>query len=471
MSSNKYTDYKNTFESLITQYSWWARMRGSQFIEMIATFVGQMVFKAEQACARYLQEGFLSTAINRASILAAAEDRGYIGRKKMPSTGTVEITNITTGLITLPLNTALISNAAIQYVLTQAVEIPAGSTVQVPISQLVLKVFQTTITTDAKFQEILLSKAVTADTHRIDVYVAPPGAASELWTKTYMLRRTNSTSKAYTEFYKPTEQLGIRFGNGVNGKIPAIGSVVTLNVWTTEGDSTLIVNQPLEAVGDYAYLNDSVTIKTVTPIVGGAAAESDEETRAGALYVTPFDNQIVWNDDYSHFLGQNLANLTWVNAWGEQEQEQQAGGPDFNFVNKIFVSCYSATTDQATLETMVIDLLTGTDYLNKRYEYVPANERPFTITITGTATGEKDLVQVKKAISDAITAVYGRDPDENARPTEILEKDVNALVRDLSLLYDFSLSWANYPQNILLEDYIYIDVENSTISLSYVETR
>lgn len=35
-----------------------------------------------------------------------------------------------------------------------------------------------------------------------------------------MFRLANSTSQVYVEFYKPSEQLGVRFGDGLIGKIP-----------------------------------------------------------------------------------------------------------------------------------------------------------------------------------------------------------------------------------------------------------
>lgn len=465
MSDNK--EYKATFEAIITKHSWWARLQGSQFVIMISTFVGQMVENAKNFAERCLQEAHLSTATKRSSILAAAEDKGYIGRKIMPSTGTVEVLNLTDSVLALPRETPLISNSALEYVTVTAVEIPAHARVQVPISQLVLRVFKVVVEQEQKFLEIILPKNVTAKAHKVDVYVAPPNGASELWEKRYMFRRTGARDKCYAELYKPTDQLGVRFGNNINGRIPSIGSEITLKVWTTEGDTTLINNQPLELTGGLAYLNDALEIKTLTPIVGGAKAESDEETRAGALYVTPFDNQIVWDDDYSHFIKQNIANITWVNAWGEEEQEAQAGAPNFEFINKIFVSAYSTKLEQPQLSELIVNLLNSTDYLNKRYVYVEAKDKPFTISIIGTATGEKDLVQVKKVIRETIDATYGKKPT-NERPKELLEKDLNSMVRELNLLHDFSLDWSNYPTSVLLEDYVYIDMALSTVDVRYL---
>jgi hypothetical protein len=151
MSDN--TEYKNIFETILTRYSWWSRLQGSQFVEMIATFVGQMVYKANAVSVRSLQEAFLSTATKRSSILASAEDKGYIGRKIMPSTGTSEVENLTNAVMSLPRSTPLISNAAIEYVTMAAVEIPPFGKIEIPVSQLVLKVLKTTVDQEDKFLE------------------------------------------------------------------------------------------------------------------------------------------------------------------------------------------------------------------------------------------------------------------------------------------------------------------------------
>lgn len=460
-------EHKSTFEGILTGFSQWKRLAGSQFVAMLSTFVGQMVTKAIFSGYRYLQECFLSTAVKRSSVLAAAEDRGYVGRKRMPSMGSALVHNFSGKLVSIPRDAPLISKASIQYVATKAVEIPAGESVEVPISQLVLRVFSSVVTQEQKFLEILLPRNVTEITHRVDVYVSTSSGAAELWEKRFMFRRADSRTKAYAEFYKPTEQLGIRFGNGINGLIPPIGSTITLKVWTTDGDTTLIDRQPLEFIGDASHLNNNLSVSTLTPIVGGAAAESAEETRSGALNITSFDNQLAWDDDYSHYIKSNMANLVWVNAWGEQEQERQDGGVrNFENINTVFVSAFSSKLDQAQLNTTISALMKETNYLNKSYRYVDANERPFKVVIQGLVTGDKDFIMVKKTVRDAVRAVYGRVPTKD-RPAKILKKDVSTLIESLGIFYDFEIDWSEYPGEPKLEDYIYLDIDNSAINLSY----
>lgn len=459
-------EYKRIFNEMISRDPWWKRLIGSQFIDMITTFVGQVVSMAETACKRYLQESFLSTATKRASILAAAEDKGFIGRKIMPSIGICEFTNKTDKMIAIPQNSILTSKASIQYINTEAMKILANSAIDSPISQLVLKVFKVTVKEEQKFLEVILPKDVSAIAHRVDVFVTSGSGALVQWEKRFMFRRTSSKDRVYTEFYKPTEQLGVRFGNGVNGAIPPIGRDIVLNVWTTNGDTTLLDGQTLELDGKMAYLNSSVDIVTKTSIVGGAAAASDTEIKSGALYVTSYDEQIVWQDDYIHYIKQNLANIIWCNAWGEAEMEIQNNQHSLENINSIFISAFSSKQDQTALKNIIIKLLTETKYLNKQYKYIDVVEKPFSITLTGTIIGSHDLLHVEQLTKKAIDDVYGRIPKED-RKSDILEKDVNKLVDELNLFYDFSIEW-NYPAKKRLEDYIYLDVNTSTFNISYL---
>ncbi|MGL6122883.1 MAG: hypothetical protein ACRC1W_07645 [Shewanella sp.] len=461
-------DFKVAFEAMLVRYSWWSRVAGSQFVDMISTFVGQMVLKSQSASARYLQEAFLSTAVKRASILAAAEDRGYIGRKATPSKGIASITNNSGSTVSIPNNTPVISAASVSYVTVGAVNILAGQTMLVPITQLVLKRFTSTVASAEKFMEVILPKEVSAATHKIDVSVAGVSGGLTLWEKRYMFRRTTAKERVYTEFYRPTEQIGIRFGNGINGMIPSEGSVITLDVWETEGVSTLLDGQKLEITGALASANEYLAIVTETSITGGAPPESAEETRSGALYITPFDNQIAWEDDYAHFIRANLANIVWVNAWGEQEQEIQDGKPTIESINTIFVSAFSDAVEQSVLGADIQQLLIDTSYLNKRYVYRPVNESPFCVTVTGKATGDKDLVHIEQVMRLHLADLFGRTPLA-IKQGDILEKDVNQALRDLNLLYDFSLNWTGYPETILLNDYVYLDAENSVFNLEYLE--
>ncbi len=472
-------EFEKAIETALSQKTWWSRLMGSQFAAGIATFVGQMVERCDFLARRLLQEAFMSTATKRASILAAAEDRGYVGRMITPSIGKVKVTNKLTSPISLPYGTPINAPNRLPYVLYEAVKLDPGESQVVSAAQLEEKVLTTSITAEQKWLELLLSKEISQAASKVDVYVTEPKRPAEQWEKRYQFRRADGEARVYTEFYKPTEQLGVRFGNGLSGKIPPVGSVITLNVWCTKGDSTLIEGQKMSLNSVNDALVAGVEIVSATSIVGGAAGESTEEVRKGALYATAYDEQIVWDNDYRHFITTHIPDLIWLNVWGETAQEKETGY-DLDNLNRIFFSAYSAKKDQATLEAEILALFESNHELNRRYRYVPVQRRPFTITLNGIMSGRQQADVVRQSMIDTLTKAFGEDAIANknnststsqsgssSNDTTIYEKDIWGVLRELDNVIEFTLSVDNQSRNALLNEYVFLDAANSTYNLEY----
>lgn len=460
-----YQDNIEAFNEALQKQTWWARLLGSQFVLGLALFIGQMVERCEALATRLLQECFMSTAVKRASILAAAEDRGYVGRKITPSTGKISITNNTASALLFPYGSTITAPNRLPYILAESIRVEIGETVTAEIAQLEEMVFTTSVTTKQKWLEVLLSKDVTAKAASVDVLVTLPNKGTEQWEKRFLFRRAIATSQVYTEFYKPTEQLGIRFGNGVSGRIPDVGSIITLNVWCTNGETTLLEGQVLTFDDLNADQSKLVTVVTTTPITGGAAGESTEEIRAGALYATPYDNQIVWDNDYQQFIRNNIGGLSWVRVWGEVQQEEESGY-SLNNVGRIYISAYSPNDSQSALSEKIYDLFASTKELNRRYSYVNCNLCPFTITVNGIIGVRQQRETVAQAIQLMLKDTFGRDIITD-KDSDILEKDIWTAIDKLGVMEDFKLTVNNKKSNPLLADYIYLDEANSAYNMEY----
>lgn len=459
------------FHDILKGKGWWARVLNTQFANGIALFVSQMVNRCESMSRRLLQEAFLSTALKRASILAGAEDKGYVGRKITPSEGPVRIVNSTKGELMLPKGHPLSAPNRLDYVLAEAVRLEPGREVQATVKQLKEVVLQTVMGPPVKWMEIALPIGVTAEASQVDVWVQPPNGVNKQWEKRYQFRRAVATSRVYMESYKPSEQLVIRFGNGISGQIPPEGSIIRLHVWCTKGESALIEGQPLKLVGQPDDLTAGVSITTVAPIAGGAPAETTEEIRRGALYSTPYDEQIVWDNDYVTFIRNNIAGLAWCNVWGELLQEKEVG-PSVDHIGRIYISAYSPTASQASLEQRIIALFESTKELNRRYTFVPVNRQPFTITVRGTIQQRQNKEDVRQAIIRALNARFG----ENAVPGataeyegsgEIFEKDIWTEIDRQGLLVDFTVTVVGRVAKPKLRDYVFLDAEASAFELEY----
>lgn len=453
------------FEDILKGKSWWRRFVGSQFVEGVALFVGQIVFMVKQAADKALGEAFLSTAIKRASVLASAEDRGYVGRRVTPSIGDALIKNKTENVIHLPIHTHMISRNQLVYLIQEPVTIEPNDSQMVKLVQLELVKVTKKVVNQDLFMAVLLPKDLTAQASSIDVYIEYAGNR-ERWSKSFMFRNSNSGSKVYTEFYKPTEQIGIRFGDGINGSIPPLGSTIILEVWCTEGESMLVEGQKLTLIGDVSDLDEKVEISTVTPITGGAPAENTEETRLGALYSTAYDEQIVWGGDYIHFIRTHIGGITWLRVWGESEEEKSTGVKSLDNINSIFISGHKKGVNQDSLQKNIIELLGNIpNQMNKHFKYRDTNYLPFTIKINGKCATHLVPEDVKVKLINALDTRFGKDSKDIQ--DGILLKDIWAFIDSTHLLIDYNLEVVGVMQSVKLNDFIFMDVVKSSIQVDY----
>lgn len=468
------SEIKDKFNTLLSANSYWSQFAGSQFVTMLITFIGQMVYRCQQFADAALTEGFISTATKRASILAAAEDRAYVGSRVTPSTGSAILTNTTSTDIQVPQYSSFLSDDQYPYLTDDVVTVPANGTATVAISQMEIVEVSTTVGTATEFFEVLLSRDLTAVCHKIDVLVTIDDETTT-WTKSVMFRLATDSSEVYVEFFKPTEQLGVRFGDGTIGMIPPAGATITLKVWCSSGDVTLLSGQTLTPSDDSASLADSLTVKSSTSITGGADSESTETTRNRAQYYLSYDNQVVWAGDYTFFLKQNIPATTWLTAWGEGEQEEIDGAMNIANINKIFISGWYPGKTQAELEALVLAALADVpNPLNKKYAWVAASELPFTVTITGEIPASLTTSVVIADLQSELETRFGKDstyfdPNGTGDFRLIKVKDVWAYIESLGYFDDFSLVFNDMQDSNGYFDFVYLDAASSTFNLTYSE--
>lgn len=474
MSITTQEDIQTDFEALIETDSYWSKFVGSQFVTMLVTFISQWVYRCQQYADTALAEFFITTANKRASILAAANDRGYVATKPTPSTGKATLTNITAKKVTIPQYSTFISDDQNVYMTTEICKLAAGGTADVAVSQLELYEVSTTVTAATAFMEVLLSSDLTSVCHQLDVVVTTNGTATT-WTLSNLFRLATSTSKVYTEFYLPTEQLGVRFGDGTIGKIPPAGSTITLKVWCTAGAVTLVTDQDLTPVDDSSSLSDYITAKTNGPISGGTGAESTEMTRNRAQVFQSYDNQVVWAGDYSFYVRGKIPGMSWIKVWGEQQQEALDGVKNVSNINNIFFSGWHPDYTQDELKALVLDALDDVpNELNKVFNWKAVNPLPFTITVTGTISASLVDDTVEDEIRTALETRFGLDseyfdPNQTGDYVLIRHKDVWSYINSLGYFEDFELVMNDFQTSNGLFDFVYMDVTNSVITPSYDE--
>lgn len=460
------SDLQEEFENSLKQSSWWSRLIGSQFVGYISSFVGQAAFRVTTASQRALQESFLSLATRRASILAGAEDRAYVGLKISPSKGVATITNTSNKRLSLPKNSPCIAENLAEYIILPAVDLEPNKSIDVEVSQLWLERVRV-IADETPWFSVLLTKELTAEAHRVDVYVN-----GVLWEQKFKFRNTNKDSRAYMEFYKATDQLGFRFGNGINGKIPPKGAVITLNVWCTNGVSTLIDNQALKLTDENEFATAALDIKTKTPITGGAPAADIEAIRNGSLYLTSYDHQLAWDGDYHSFVMTNVGGIIWLSVWGEKQQEQLDGVKKLENMNTIFFSAYSDIKSDEKLSSEIQTLFDGREGYNEVYRWVDRVDLPFTINLRAYTFLNSRPTDAEIYLKAQLEAKFGKNV--KGKPARIYIQDIWDVINDLAGncgVDEFKIDSTTLPSTVNIGSYSYLDVENSQFDIRYGNER
>lgn len=457
---------KAEFENLIKGSSWWSRFIGSQFVSYLTLFVAQIVSRVKTTSERALQESFLSLATNRTSILAAAEDLGHVGLKISPSKGMVRITNKGTERVTLPIYAQCIASNQLRYTIMESVDLAGGETKEYPVQQFELATMSHLVNQSKSWLSIVFPFDLTQRIHKVFVKVN-----GELWENSYKFRFSNSTSKKYMEYYKSTDQLGIRFGNDICAMMPKEGDLIEFETWLTEGDTTLIEGQKLELIdsGNISGSSIPLEIVTTTAIIGGADGDDIEEIRNAALYTTAYDNQVAWDGDYKQFIKNNIGDIVWLSVWGEAEQEKLKEVIELRNINRIFITAYSTVKTEETISSEIVELFKGREGYNEKYEYVPRRDHPFTITVNGFVVPNSSPVDAETAIKDRLSYTYGKDASKNgAVYAKDIWRTIEDIAKDLGIeQYQVECTDLLDVTDTPIDTYQYLDMENSTISLKH----
>jgi hypothetical protein len=459
------------FQEIIGAKEDWKLMIKSQFVKMLAVFQSWALREALWKVERTVQEFFLSTALNRASILAHVEDREYIPRKPEPATGTVAVTNNGSAAFSLPLHQPFLSDTSLYYVTAAAIEVAPGASVNVAVKQLVKEEVSHTVTAPKAFYEILFDRALTYKIHEIEVWVdINDGNGSSRWEYSRLFQNTAADSRTYDEFFSHNDQIGVRFGNGNFGKMLPVGAMVQAILWLTEGDTTLLPSQPLHLVGEVLDYNQNpvnLTAATVTSINEGRAAEDIEETKRNLHYWPTYDERLVWQNDYEYFLRRAFPGIIWLKIWGETE-ETALRGFRYSNINKIFVSAYDP--NDGDIGTKCMEQLSLVPLMNQTFKWMAPLESTFTVKITGVVARTAVISTVIQDIKSAFIKNYGKDSTE--RLPEVLMKDFYRLINDSGHFAAkgayFNVTFAGTIAPSTLNEMNYIDLNNSMIEFDYL---
>lgn len=459
------------FRGILENKPGWEKLKSSQFVSHLSTFVSWCLREALWRLERLNQEFFVSTALNEASIMAHAEDRGYIPRKRIPATGDILITNIGATASFLPAASQFVSSHGRLYITKQAIKIPAGSSVTAAVAQCQMLQIIVEIAEEAAFFQYVfpldISSLIAENGIRVEVKLQG-SPVFETWSHAPLFQNSWPGSKVYDEFFSHTGQTGIRFGNGIFGMIPPNGTVIQFTLALTEGDTLLLPGQKLFPVNDYA---GKFTAIAATAIQGGSERESIESMRINMLYWPSYNRKLVWDDDYVFYIKRNVGGIKWIRVWGEKEQEEQDGTLSVRRINHVYITAYRTaaegqirvrqlkldgswslrspyklgayTESNSLVDADIMGLLSDTYILNRHFVFVEPVLTPFSVVVTGNASRSVSLEKAKEEISAALFSAYGKDSE--TRKDNVFIKDLYAVISSTGL---FSMPGARFEVSI-----------------------
>ena len=307
-------------------------------------------------------EMFLDSTLTRASAVSHAKSLGYTPSSMKSSNATVNITvsNVPTSQTSLVMAAGTIFNTTVNDISYQFVTTSDHTaTSDNGIFQFQdIKIFEGTrvnytYTVDSNNLEqqfIIPSAAVDTST----LVVSVQNSVSDTTSTTYTLNTdyTTLTSTSTRYFIQEIEEgrFEVYFGDGISGRKPADGNIVTLSYVVTNGDdadgaSTFVADS---TIGGYS----SVSVVTVSSAAGGGSAETVDSIKFNAPLKFASQSRAVTPDDYKSILPSVYSNIKSVQVWGGEDNDPAVYGQVYISIKPNTGSTLTATTKNQIITSL-----------------------------------------------------------------------------------------------------------------------
>ena len=140
------------------------------------------------------------------------------------------------------------------------------------------------------------------------------------------------------------------FGDGISGKKPVDGNIVTLSYVVTNGDdadgaSTFVADS---TIGGYS----SISVVTVSSASGGGAAETVDSIKFNAPLKFASQSRAVTPDDYKSILPSVYSNIKSVQVWGGEDNDPAVYGQVYISIKPNTGSTLTTTTKNQIITSL-----------------------------------------------------------------------------------------------------------------------
>lgn len=286
-------------------------------------------------------EMFLDTAQLRASVISHAKSLNYVGQSR---TGSQTKLNLTVtpadGVDTSTLPSSIILNKYVPFLGAdiegknyQFVTVNANtatkslsntysfSNVQVRQGEVVTRQYVMDSSTNAKRRFRIPSANVDIDTITVAVQESSTNTDTIIYNKAEDITLIRGNTAVYFIEEEPDATYAIQFGDGVLGRKPKDGNIITATYLDTIGS---VANN----ISTFTYTGDTTTefgfssriaVSAVEKTYGGTEKETVEQIRYRAPYFYSTQNRAVTKSDYETLVIKDYPIIDSVSIWGGEE--------------------------------------------------------------------------------------------------------------------------------------------------------
>ncbi len=275
-------------------------------------------------------ESFLSSAQLRKNVVARAKTLGYNPHGTSSAETEITLSNLDSSILSIPEGTIFnttdsVNNSTYSFVTFEEIGEPDKPFVihegSIRTSSYVFDNSISNLRFEIPHENI--------DTTKIVVSVRQSAASTQqdIYTKFYELPGVDSNSTVYFINENPNGKFEISFGDGVLGKKPDAGSIITIKYLTTNGAAANGLSSFTTADPIFNGVNKP-TITSTGATTGGSSKESVESIRSNAPLQFVSQNRAVTVDDYIALVRKNTS-VSSISVWGGEDNNPPVYGSVF----------------------------------------------------------------------------------------------------------------------------------------------
>lgn len=385
----------------------------SLLLDMLALSTYNMAFYDNMS----LNEGFITTAVLRDSVVSRGTALGYTPRSATGARAVLRLTIVPDDdpdYITVTKGTkfeATIDGRRFIFETVQDYVLTANDDgiyqTDITIAQGITVTERYTVTGDAPHRYTLLNANI--DTSSLTVVVKPSAASTdqEVYTRHDDLTEIMSDTLGFFLEGDIDSKYTLQFGDGVIGRALVAGEQVVCTYRVTDGivANDAAVFRALNNPGGYSVFSFAV----VTRAAGGA----DAETREGVAYSAPRhwerQKRLVIDEDYEEFLKNRYPEFESVSVWGGEKNDPPVYGRVF-----ISIKPYNAYTITQTYKDEIFRQIDERNvqaiepvFVDPTYIFIEPTVRVFYDSTRTTLNAEGIFAKVQDAIVAYEASIIG----------------------------------------------------------------